>query len=115
MPVSTQTLPKSKAITVQDVIARLNSTVLERRHAYTEMAKKYSCFGVQLEKIKAISLLLAEASGKRDLAAIDTIIRTVPLFMYIAPRTTYKLFNTYYSKLDPLFRACYDFKREVKA
>lgn len=107
---------KTQEITLQDVISRLNACVLERRHAYTQLSKTYTCFQPQLEAIKQISLHLADASKTpSQLDALKQIIRTGPLFLYIAPRKTYKLFNTYYGKIDELFRACFEYKERLIA
>lgn len=105
-----------EVITRQELIVRLNTTLLERRYAFSILAKTYACFTEQIKAIEQISLLLAEASrANSDGQAVNFIIRCAPLYLYIAPRKTHKLFNTYYAKIDKLFRACFEYKERSAA
>ncbi|RYE18216.1 MAG: hypothetical protein EOP42_31015 [Sphingobacteriaceae bacterium] len=116
-PISQSLQAKEETITRQEMISRLNTILLERRHAYSALTTKYTCFTEQNKAIEQITLLLAEASrADTDLQAAGLIMQTGKLYLFIAPRKTHKLFNTYYGKINQLLRACFEYKeRPVKS
>jgi hypothetical protein len=118
MQVLQKQLPEQQILlTMGEVIFRLNNQCLERKHAFSAYAKKYTCFANQMAAIDDIAILLLNATkATEEREAINLIIRTQALFLFIAPRQTFKLYNTYYSKLHELFLFCHNLKeRLVKA